>query len=78
MASTACACTLLTLAVTLPAGLSLEIAGFDIGSKLLSPPRVLSDTVKGILHLEMTPNVSRHKEGHDDVMDLGWNLQLWP
>ena len=76
MASIACA--LLALAVMLPAVLSLEIAGFDIGSKLLSPPKVLSEMAKGILHLEMTPNVSRNKEGHDDLVDLGWNLQLWP
>ena len=108
MASIACA--LLTLAVTLPAGLPLGIAGLDIGSKLLSPPRVLSEVAEGskllspsrvlsevaegskllspprvlsevaegILHLEKRPNVSRNKEEHDDVADLGWNLQLWP
>jgi len=76
MASIACA--LLTLAVTLPAGLPLEIAGFDIGRKLPSPPRVLSEMAEGILHLGMTPNVSREKGSHDDVVDLGWNLQLWP
>ena len=74
MASIACA--LLTLAVTLPAGLPLEIAGFDIGSKLLAPPRVLSEMAEGILHFEMTPNVSRKKD-HEDMADLGWNLQLW-
>jgi len=74
MASIACA--LLTLAVTLPAGLPLEIAGFDIGSKLLSPPRVLSEMAEGILNLEMMPNISRNKEDHDDVSDLGWKLQL--
>jgi hypothetical protein len=76
MASVAFA--LLILAVTLPAGLPLEIAGFDIGSKVLSAPRVLSEMAEGILHFEMTPNVSRKKEGHEDVADLGWNLQLWP
>jgi hypothetical protein len=76
MASVACA--LLTLAVTLPAGLPLEIAGFDISRKLPSPPRVLTDMVEGILHLEMRPNVSRNKDGHDDAAHLGWNLQLWP
>jgi hypothetical protein len=76
MASIACA--LLTLAVTLPVGLPLEIAGVDIGSKLPSPPRVLSEMAEGILKLEMMPNVSWIKEGHDDMADLGWNLQLWP
>jgi len=76
MASIVCA--LLALAVTLPAGLPLEIAGLDIGSKLLSPPKVLSEMAEGNLQLNMTPNVFRNKEGHDDVVDLGWNLQLWP
>jgi len=76
MASVACA--MLTLAVTLPAGLPLEIAGFDIGRKLPSPPRVLSEMAEGILHLEMRPNVSWNKDGHDDEPDLGWNLRLWP
>jgi len=68
MASVACA--MLTLAVTLPAGLPLEIAGFDIGRKLPSPPRVLSEMAEGILHLEMRPNVSWNKDGHDDEADL--------
>jgi pimeloyl-ACP methyl ester carboxylesterase len=68
MASIVCA--LLALAVTLPAGLPLEIAGLDIGSKLLSPPKVLSEMAEGNLQLNMTPNVFRNKEGHDDVVDL--------
>jgi len=76
MASIACA--LLTLAVTLPAGLPLEFAGFDIGRKLPSPPKVISDMAEGILQLNMTPNIFWNKEGHDDVAGLGWNLQLWP
>jgi hypothetical protein len=76
MASIACA--LVTLALTLPAGLPLEIAGFDIGSKLLSPPRILSELAEGIPRLEMTPIVSRNMDGQDDAAELGWNLQLWP
>jgi hypothetical protein len=75
MASIVCA--LLTLAALVPAGLPLEIAGLDIGRKMMSAPRVLSEMAEGILHLEMTPNVSRNKEGNDDAVDLGWNLQLW-
>ena len=73
MASIACA--LFTLAVTLPAGLPLEIAGFDIGSKLLSPAKDLSKMEK-LLQLEMMFNASRTKGDHDDAADLGWNLQL--
>jgi glycine betaine/choline ABC-type transport system substrate-binding protein len=77
MASIACA--LLTLAVTLPAGLQLEIAGVDIGSKLLSPPKILSDMAKEVLQLDlMMLNISRNKEDHEDAEDLGSNLQSRP
>jgi hypothetical protein len=76
MASIALA--LVTLAVTLPAGLPLEFAGFDIGSKMLSPFRALSKVAERIPLIGMTPNISRNEEGHDDAVDLGWNLRLWP
>jgi hypothetical protein len=72
----AIACALLTLAMTLPAGLQLEIAGVNIGSKLLSVPSTLSETAQGLLQLGLIPNISWHKEDHEHADDLGSKLQL--